>query len=149
MVLRDGERIAEVNTTTYDVSQPGEYQVIGVSDGDSITVSRNGYVKNGITISETSQSTHIGHGFRHKRVKYKPVFFKFDAEQHYYGMYLYGRDNLIMNPRAETLGESLAILWDVASPERAAKITESNPTTPFGAGLRSASTWDSSARASL
>lgn len=53
----------------------------------------------------------------------------------YYGMYLYGRDNLIMNPRAETLGESLAILWDVASPERAAKITESNPTTPFGAAI--------------
>lgn len=32
----------------------------------------------------------------------------------YYGMYLYGRDNLIMNPRAETLGESLAIMWNIA-----------------------------------
>lgn len=52
-----------------------------------------------------------------------------------YAMYLYGRDNLILNPRAETLGESLAIMWDVASPERARKITESNPTTPFGAAI--------------
>lgn len=51
----------------------------------------------------------------------------------YYGMYLYGRDNLIMNPRAETLGESLAIMWDVADAERARTITENNPITPFGA----------------
>ena len=50
----------------------------------------------------------------------------------YYAMYLYGRDNLITNPRAETLGESLAIVWDVADPQRAATITASNPTTPFG-----------------
>ena len=51
----------------------------------------------------------------------------------YYAMYLYGRDNLIKNPRAETLGESLAILFDVASPNRARIITEKNPVTPFGA----------------
>ncbi|MDE6555490.1 MAG: hypothetical protein K2K55_00830, partial [Duncaniella sp.] len=50
----------------------------------------------------------------------------------YYAMYLYGRDNLIVNPRAETLGESLAILWDIASEDRAREITENNPTTPFG-----------------
>lgn len=53
----------------------------------------------------------------------------------YYAMYLYGRDNLITNPRAETLGESLAIVWDVASQERAVSITENNPTTPFGATI--------------
>ncbi len=53
----------------------------------------------------------------------------------YYGMYLYGRDNLIMNPRAETLGESLAIMWDIADAERARSITENNPTTPFGAAV--------------
>ena len=53
----------------------------------------------------------------------------------YYAMYLYGRDNLITNPRAETLGESLAIMWDIASPERALSITENNPTTPFGATI--------------
>lgn len=50
----------------------------------------------------------------------------------YYAMYLYGRDNLITNPRAETLGESLAIMWDVAPEQRAVSITENNPTTPFG-----------------
>ncbi|MDE6654354.1 MAG: hypothetical protein K2K37_08225, partial [Muribaculaceae bacterium] len=50
----------------------------------------------------------------------------------YYAMYLYGRDNLIANPRAETLGESLAIMWDVAPADRAATVTRSNPTTPFG-----------------
>ncbi len=53
----------------------------------------------------------------------------------YYGMYLYGRDNLIMNPRAETLGESLAIIYDIAQPDRARTITESNPTTPFGTAI--------------
>ena len=53
----------------------------------------------------------------------------------YYAMYLYGRDNLITNPRAETLGESLAVVWDVAPADRAKTITESNPTTPFGATI--------------
>ena len=52
-----------------------------------------------------------------------------------YGMYLYGRDNLIMNPRVETLGESLAIMWGIADQERAKIITENNPTTPFGAAI--------------
>lgn len=53
----------------------------------------------------------------------------------YYAMYLYGRDNLIVNPRAETLGESLAILFDVASPQRAKLITEKNPVTPYGPAI--------------
>ena len=53
----------------------------------------------------------------------------------YYGMYRYGGNNLILNPRAETLGESLSILFDIASPEQAKAITENNPTTPFGAAI--------------
>lgn len=53
----------------------------------------------------------------------------------YYGMYLYGRDNLIMNPRAETLGESLAILYDIAPEDRVRTITENNPITPYGAAI--------------
>ena len=57
------------------------------------------------------------------------------ADKGYYAMYLYGRDNLITNPRAETLGESLAVMWDVAPADRAKTITESNPTTPFGATI--------------
>ena len=56
-------------------------------------------------------------------------------EKGYYAMYLYGRDNLIVNPRAETLGESLAIMWDVADASRAQSITENNPVTPFGAAI--------------
>lgn len=53
----------------------------------------------------------------------------------YYAMYRYGRDNLIVNPRAETLGEALAIEWDIASPERARRISSSHPTTPFGVAI--------------
>ncbi|MDE6273388.1 MAG: hypothetical protein K2M31_10340 [Muribaculaceae bacterium] len=53
----------------------------------------------------------------------------------YYAMYLYGRDNMLSNPRAETLGESLAIMWEVADKERAKKISASNPTTPFGVAI--------------
>ncbi len=53
----------------------------------------------------------------------------------YYAMYRYGRNNLIVNPRAETLGESLAILYDIAPEDRAVAITENNPTTPFGAAI--------------
>ncbi len=53
----------------------------------------------------------------------------------YYAMYRYGRDYPILNPRAETLGESLAILFGVASPNRSRLITEKNPTTPFGTAI--------------
>lgn len=53
----------------------------------------------------------------------------------YYAMYKYGRDNEILNPRAETLGESLSILFDVAPAARHARITESNPVTPYGAAI--------------
>lgn len=53
----------------------------------------------------------------------------------YYAMYRYGRDNMIVNPRAETLGESLAIMWNIADSKRALEITENNPTTPFGVAV--------------
>lgn len=53
----------------------------------------------------------------------------------YYGMYTYGRDNMILNPRAETLGEALAILYDIAPAERQKEISQSNPTTPFGPAI--------------
>ncbi len=56
-------------------------------------------------------------------------------EKGYYAMYKYGRINPIVNPRAETLGESLAILYDIATPERADSITQNNPTTPFGTAI--------------
>lgn len=50
-------------------------------------------------------------------------------------MYYYGRKHQILNPRAETLGESLAILFDVADGNRAKSITENNPLTPYGAAI--------------
>lgn len=56
-------------------------------------------------------------------------------EKGYYAMYTYGGDFHILNPRAETLGESLAILYDIATPEQARAISENNPTTPFGAAI--------------
>ncbi len=57
------------------------------------------------------------------------------ADKGYYAMYTYGRNFPIINPRAETLGESLAILYDIAPADRAQAITENNPTTPFGVGI--------------
>lgn len=53
-------------------------------------------------------------------------------EKGYYGMYTYGRDNLILNPRGETLGEALVILYDIAPAERQKEISQNNPVTPFG-----------------
>lgn len=53
----------------------------------------------------------------------------------YYAMYTYGREHPILNPRAETLGESLAVLWNVADAAQAREITENNPVTPFGAAI--------------
>ena len=53
----------------------------------------------------------------------------------YYAMYRYGRDFPILNPRAETLGESLSVIYGIAPDDRARRITESNPVTPFGAAI--------------
>ena len=53
----------------------------------------------------------------------------------YYGMYTYGRDNKILNPRAETLGKALAILYDVVPKDKQKSISENNPTTKFGPAI--------------
>jgi hypothetical protein len=50
----------------------------------------------------------------------------------YYAQYLYGRQHLMKSPRFEALGEALAVLFDVASPEQAASILSKSPVTPFG-----------------
>lgn len=57
------------------------------------------------------------------------------SDKGYLGMYTYGRDSKILNPRAETLGESLAILYDVVSPEKQKSISQNNPHTPFGPAI--------------
>lgn len=56
-------------------------------------------------------------------------------EEGYWAIYTYGRDNKILNPRYETLGSALAILYDVASPERQKIMSESHPQTPFGTAI--------------
>lgn len=50
----------------------------------------------------------------------------------YYGQYLYGRQFLSVSPRSETLGEALAVLWDIASPVQARRICASMASQPFG-----------------
>ncbi len=50
----------------------------------------------------------------------------------FYAQYLYGRLNLTVSPRFEALGESLAVLFDVADNEQASIIFEKSPVTPFG-----------------
>lgn len=53
-------------------------------------------------------------------------------EKGYYSIYLYGRRHLMPHPQSETLGEALAILFDVADEERARRITASVANLPFG-----------------
>ena len=50
----------------------------------------------------------------------------------YYAQYLYGRQNLIASPRSETLGEALAVLYDIADSHRAASICSNVPCQDYG-----------------
>ncbi|MBB4080509.1 hypothetical protein GGR28_003143 [Lewinella aquimaris] len=50
----------------------------------------------------------------------------------YYGQFLYGRDELLVSPRFEALGEALCVLFGIADSEQAASIMERSPHTPFG-----------------
>lgn len=52
-----------------------------------------------------------------------------------WGMYTYGRDAMIVNPRAETLGLALSILYDIAPEKRQKQFSENNPTTPYGPAI--------------
>lgn len=49
-----------------------------------------------------------------------------------YGIYLYGRRNMVLHPQMEILGEAFAILWDIASPERQKRISEAMVSEAFG-----------------
>lgn len=53
-------------------------------------------------------------------------------EKGYYGMYTYGYDNKILNPRAETLGHALALLYDIIPADRQQAVSQNIPFTPFG-----------------
>lgn len=50
----------------------------------------------------------------------------------YYGQYLYGRPNLTLSPRFEALGESLAVLFEVADQEKSSSIFQNSPVTAYG-----------------
>lgn len=55
-----------------------------------------------------------------------------NKEKGYYGQYLYGRAGLSLSPRFEALGESLAVLFDVADSYKASSIFQKSPLTPYG-----------------
>jgi hypothetical protein len=53
-------------------------------------------------------------------------------EKGYYGQFLYGRNNKIVSPRSEALGEALCILFGIADKQKAASIIANVPQTEFG-----------------
>lgn len=50
----------------------------------------------------------------------------------FYGMYTYGRDSKILNPRHETLGAALSILYDIAPLAHQKTMSQHAPQTPYG-----------------
>jgi hypothetical protein len=50
----------------------------------------------------------------------------------FYGQYLYGWNALTVSPRAEALGESLAILFDIASDKQQTRILQTMPVMDYG-----------------
>lgn len=54
------------------------------------------------------------------------------ADKGYYGIYLYGRNNLMLHPQMETLGEAFTILFGIADDERAQQITQNVEHEAFG-----------------
>ena len=50
----------------------------------------------------------------------------------YYGQYLYGRIGQSLSPRAEALGESLSVLFEIPSHAQRQAIMSSQPVMPFG-----------------
>lgn len=51
----------------------------------------------------------------------------------WYGQYLYGRNSQALSPRADALGEALAVLHGVCDPERCRELVRSAPVVAFGA----------------
>ena len=50
----------------------------------------------------------------------------------YYGQYRYGRNFKTLSPRSETLGESLCIIWGIASDEQSRSILANMPVSQYG-----------------
>lgn len=56
-------------------------------------------------------------------------------DEGYYATYLYGRNNYQQEQRSESLGEALAILWDIAPAEQQQNISKRMPFTKYGAPI--------------
>lgn len=50
----------------------------------------------------------------------------------WYAIYLYGRNHLVQHPQQEILGESFAILWDIASPAQQQRLSANMMSTVWG-----------------
>jgi hypothetical protein len=50
----------------------------------------------------------------------------------YYAQFLYGRNNLILSPKSEALGEALCVLFDIADKQQQASIIVNTPFMDFG-----------------
>ncbi len=53
-------------------------------------------------------------------------------DEGYYANYLYGRDNLLLSERSETLGESFCVLFGIADGERASEVISSMHVGGYG-----------------
>lgn len=56
-------------------------------------------------------------------------------KDNYYAMYLYGRNSFMQEPRSESLGEALCILWDIVPEAKTQTMTKHMPFSPFGAPI--------------
>lgn len=65
------------------------------------------------------------------RVAFNTVLWQ--PEDGYYATFRYGRGWQTLAPRSDALGEALAVIYGVASPERAARVTARTPVVAFGA----------------
>lgn len=54
------------------------------------------------------------------------------SQKGYYAEYLYGRNYFIRSPKAETLGESLAVLFEIANKKQQKSIIEKIPVLEYG-----------------
>lgn len=59
----------------------------------------------------------------------------YNHDTKYYSTYLYGRNSCQREDRSESLGEALAILWDIAPAELQPVVSRNMPFTPYGAPI--------------
>ncbi|MFD2248013.1 MGH1-like glycoside hydrolase domain-containing protein [Pontibacter ruber] len=85
-------------------------------------------------MAELLKDTEAAAGFRKVAEGIKAGINKhlWQQEKGYYGQYLYGRNYKILSPRAEALGEALAVLFGVADEERSKTIVAKTPVTDYG-----------------